>query len=57
MKLDAMVVSFAKWHAMIVKMQVPCCGGLSILVKDASKACKIDLIIDEFTLSIDGKIV
>lgn len=41
----------------IVRMEVPCCGGLTMIVEDAIKISgRDDMIVEEHVMAIDGKL-
>ena len=41
----------------VVRMQVPCCGGLPFAVKTALEACGKDIPLNIITISADGRIL
>lgn len=41
----------------IVRMEVPCCGGIEMIVEAALKKANKNIIIKEYTISIDGEII
>ena len=41
----------------IVRMEVPCCGGVEMIVQEALKKANKNIIIKEYTISIDGEII
>lgn len=41
----------------IVRMEVPCCGGVEMIVEEALKKANKNIIIKEYTISIDGEII
>ena len=42
----------------IVRMQVPCCGGLTMITKQAHAASgRTDLVIEEVTIGLDGELL
>jgi hypothetical protein len=42
----------------IVRMQVPCCGGLTMITKQAYAASgRTDLIVEEATIGLDGELL
>ncbi len=44
--------------AIIVRMEVPCCGGLTRIVQEAYRLCeRNDLIVEEVTLGLDGQVM
>ncbi len=45
-------------RAIVVRMEVPCCGGLTAIAEEAlRRSGRDDLILDEVTLSLDGDVV
>jgi ferredoxin len=41
----------------VVRMEVPCCGGLSMMVTEAaSRSGRTDLIVEEATIGLDGEL-
>ena len=41
----------------IVRMEVPCCGGVEMIVRKALEMAQKNIIIKEYTISIDGNII
>lgn len=42
----------------VVRMEVPCCGGLTRMVTDAYRQCgRDDLVVEEVTVGLDGNIL
>ena len=41
----------------IVRMEVPCCGGVETVVRKALEIAQKNIIIKEYTISIDGSII
>ena len=41
----------------IVRMEVPCCGGVEMIVRKALEMANKNIIIKEYTISIDGNII
>ena len=41
----------------ILRMEVPCCGGTSMIVQKALEKAGVHLFVKEFTISIDGRII
>lgn len=41
----------------IVKMEVPCCNGVEMIVKEAMKLTNTNIFTKEYTISIDGNII
>ena len=41
----------------IVRMEVPCCGGVEMVVRKALEIAQKNIIIKEYTISIDGNII
>jgi len=41
----------------IVHMEVPCCGGVGYIVEEALKESKKNIILKDYTISIDGEIL
>ena len=41
----------------IVRMEVPCCGGLTMMVKEAARRSgRTDLVVEEATIGLDGEL-
>jgi ferredoxin len=41
----------------IVRMEVPCCGGLTMIVKEAARQSgRTDLVVEEATIGLDGEL-
>jgi len=44
--------------ALVVRMEVPCCGGLTRIVQEAYRLCgRRDLVIEEITVGLDGNVL
>lgn len=44
--------------AIVVRMEVPCCGGLSSIVREAHhRSGRTDLVVEEVTLSLTGEVI
>jgi ferredoxin len=41
----------------VVRMEVPCCGGLNLLVKKALERAKKKVLVDEIVIATDGSIL
>ena len=42
----------------VVRMEVPCCGGLTAMVREASAACgRDDLMVEEVTIGLEGDVL
>jgi hypothetical protein len=42
----------------IIRMEVPCCGGLTQMVKMAlEKVTRTDLVVEEVTISLTGEVI
>ena len=41
----------------IVHMEVPCCSGIGVIVQRALEKAKKNIIIKDYTISINGEIV
>ncbi len=56
-KLTEILKSNGIPKVIIVRMEVPCCGGLTMMVKEAArKSGRTDLIIEEATIGLDGEL-
>lgn len=56
-KLTAILASNGIPKVIIVRMEVPCCGGLTMMVKEAARSSgRTDLIIEEATIGLDGEL-
>lgn len=56
-KLAAILASNGIPKVIIVRMEVPCCGGLTMIVKEAArKSGRTDLIVEEATIGLDGEL-
>lgn len=57
-KLAAILSRLTIPRAIVVRMEVPCCGGLTRMVADAARLTgRTDLIVEETTLSLDGAVL
>lgn len=56
-KLTAILSSNGIPKVIIVRMEVPCCGGLTMMVKEAARRSRrTDLIVEEATIGLDGEL-
>lgn len=56
-KLAAILASNGIPKVIIVRMEVPCCGGLTMIVKEAArKSGRTDLIVEEAVIGLDGEL-
>ncbi|MCI0512698.1 4Fe-4S dicluster domain-containing protein [candidate division KSB1 bacterium] len=56
-KLTAILKNHAIPRIIVVRMEVPCCGGLTAIAKAAAQACnRPELVLEEHILSVDGEI-
>lgn len=56
-KLSAILASNSIPKVIIVRMEVPCCGGLTVMVKEAARRSgRTDLIVEEATIGLDGEL-
>jgi len=57
-KLTAIMAENRIPKVVVVRMQVPCCGGLTQMVLQAHAECgRDDLVVEEVTLSLDGAVM
>ena len=56
-KLTAILAGNAVKSVTVVRMEVPCCGGLERAAQAAVQACGRELPFRVVTLSVDGAIV
>lgn len=57
-KLAAIMAQNNIPKVIIVRMQVPCCGGLTMITKQALAASgRTDLIVEEVTIGLDGELL
>jgi len=57
-KLAAIFQDTSIPKAIVVRMEVPCCGGLSRIVQEAhTRSGRTDLIVEEVTLSLTGEVI
>lgn len=57
-KLTSILASNGIPKVIIVRMEVPCCGGLTMMVKEAAhKSGRIDLIVEEAVIGLDGELI
>ncbi|MGE4488105.1 MAG: 4Fe-4S binding protein [Kiritimatiellales bacterium] len=56
-KLTAILASNGIPKVIIVRMEVPCCGGLTMMVKEAARRSgRTDLIVEEAIIGLDGEL-
>jgi Pyruvate/2-oxoacid:ferredoxin oxidoreductase delta subunit len=56
-KLGAILSEPSIPRVIVVRMEVPCCGGLTVIVEEAAGLSgRTDLVVEEVTLSLDGKV-
>jgi ferredoxin len=56
-KLTEILKSNGIPKVIVVRMEVPCCGGLTIMVKDAARRSgRKDLIVEEAVIGLDGEL-
>jgi ferredoxin len=56
-KLAGILASNGIPKVIIVRMEVPCCGGLTMMVKEAvRRSGRIDLVVEEATIGLDGEL-
>ena len=56
-KLGAILSEPSIPRVIIVRMEVPCCGGLTVIVNDAVAASgRSDLEVEEVTIGLNGDI-
>jgi len=56
-KLTAILSSNAIPKVIIVRMEVPCCGGLTMMVKEAvRRSNRVDLVVEEAVIGLDGEL-
>ncbi|MCX7818050.1 MAG: 4Fe-4S binding protein [Kiritimatiellae bacterium] len=57
-KLAAILADRSIPRAIVVRMEVPCCGGLTAIAQEAlHRSGREDLPLDEVTLSLDGEVM
>lgn len=56
-KLSAILANNDIQDVTMVRMQVPCCGGLEMATKKAIQASGKSIVLNVVTISIDGKII
>ena len=56
-KLGAILASNDIRSVTVVRMEVPCCGGLEMAARKALAECGRDIPLRVVTLSVDGKIL
>jgi len=57
-KLSAIMAQNNIPKVIIVRMQVPCCGGLTMITKQAHAASgRRDLVVEEVTIGLDGELL
>ncbi len=57
-KLAAIMAQNNIPKVIIVRMQVPCCGGLTMITKQAHAASgRTDLVVEEVTIGLDGELL
>jgi len=56
-KLAAILASNGIPKVIIVRMEVPCCGGLTMMVKEAARRSgRNDLVVEEAVIGLDGEL-
>lgn len=56
-KLTEILKSNGIPKVIIVRMEVPCCGGLTMMVKEAARRSgRTDLVVEEATIGLDGEL-
>lgn len=56
-KLAAILASNGIPKVIIVRMEVPCCGGLTMIVKEAAhRSGRTDLVVEEAVIGLDGEL-
>ncbi|OVE74768.1 hypothetical protein BVX97_06530 [bacterium E08(2017)] len=57
-KLGAILAESTIPKVIVVRMEVPCCGGLTAIVKEAvALSGRTDLVADEVTVALDGNVI
>ncbi|MBI9021199.1 MAG: 4Fe-4S ferredoxin, partial [Verrucomicrobia bacterium] len=57
-KLTEILKSNGIPKVIIVRMEVPCCGGLTMMVKEAARQSgRTDLIVEEATIGLNGDLI
>ncbi len=55
--LAAILASNGIPKVIIVRMEVPCCGGLTRIVQEAARRSgRTDLVVEEATIGLDGEL-
>ncbi|MCC7299762.1 MAG: 4Fe-4S binding protein [Verrucomicrobia bacterium] len=56
-KMAAILSSNGIPKVIVVRMEVPCCGGLTMMVKEAARRSgRSDLLVEEATIGLDGEL-
>jgi ferredoxin len=56
-KLAAILASNGIPKVIVVRMEVPCCGGLTMMVKEAARRSgRNDLVVEEAVIGLDGEL-
>ncbi len=56
-KLAAILASNGIPKVIVVRMEVPCCGGLTMMVKEAvRRSGRNDLVVEEAVIGLDGEL-
>lgn len=57
-KLGAILADTSIPKVIIVRMEVPCCGGLTVITRQAAELSgRTDLVVEEITLGLNGDVV
>lgn len=56
-KLAAILASNGIPKVIVVRMEVPCCGGLTVMVKEAARRSgRNDMVVEEAVIGLDGEL-